>query len=445
MHPLRSLCRTIPPLSLLFFSLLIVANFRNYLINPVDRDQINTDLTDQPIPLQQVSGEEKLQQTEETRQLVEHTRQQVEETTQQLLSESANVSSGDWEDKPEETSYDISTTTVSTGDNNLVTAFGIPTITFSQGYAPLFSDFNILRSTDDRTVSLLLNQYSGSGFISADYYDYGFFSAKIKLPGNYSAGIVVAFYTSNVNIYDKTHDELDFEFLGNIHGKPWKFQTNLYGNGSTHRGREERYNLWFDPAKEVHRYTIVWTSKKIIFYIDETPIREVVRNEAMGLDYPSKPMSLYATIWDASSWATNGGKYKVQYRYQPFVAEFSELALAGCTIDPSQPAQAAGCADKIAELDTADFATITPEGRQAMLQFRTKHMYYSYCYDTLRYNVTPPECVIVPAEQEIFNEKGRLKGVTNIKFGRRRHRGRRRGSRRKGNPGGFGWCQGVNP
>ncbi|CAH2042951.1 unnamed protein product, partial [Thlaspi arvense] len=407
---------TIPPLSLLFFSLLIVANFRIYLINPVDRDQINTDLTDQPIPLQQVSGEEKLQQTEETRQLVEHTRQQVEETTQQLLSESANVSSGDWEDKPEETSYDISTTTVSTGDNNLVTAFGIPTITFSQGYAPLFSDFNILRSTDDRTVSLLLKhtrfcpymQRDWSGFISADYYDYAakelyMITSHIT---NYHFMFITLVQTSNVNIYDKTHDELDFEFLGNIHGKPWKFQTNLYGNGSTHRAE-----------------------KSVITCGSIRPKKSIgggpQRGHGPGL--PFKAMSLYATIWDASSWATNGGKYKVQYRYQPFVAEFSELALAGCTIDPSQPAQAAGCADKIAELDTADFATITPEGRQAMLQFRTKHMYYSYCYDTLRYNVTPPECVIVPAEQEIFNEKGRLKGVTNIKFGRRRHRGRRRG------------------
>ncbi|KAI7995727.1 putative xyloglucan endotransglucosylase/hydrolase protein 30 [Camellia lanceoleosa] len=77
------------------------------------------------------------------------------------------------------------------GFNNL------STITFSKGYNPLFSDFNILRSSDDRTVSLLLNRFSGSGFISSDYYNYELFSAKIKLPSNYSAGIVVAFYISS--------------------------------------------------------------------------------------------------------------------------------------------------------------------------------------------------------------------------------------------------------
>ena len=58
------------------------------------------------------------------------------------------------------------------------------------------------------------------------------------------------------------------------------------------------------------------------FYIDEVPIREVLRSEEMGGDYPSKPMSLYATIWDASNWATSGGKYKVNYKYAPFVTEF---------------------------------------------------------------------------------------------------------------------------
>nr|GEV25891.1 RNA-directed DNA polymerase, eukaryota [Tanacetum cinerariifolium] len=73
--------------------------------------------------------------------------------------------------------------------------------------------------------------------------------------------------TSNGDGFQKTHDELDFEFLGNIKGKPWRFQTNLYGNGSTSRGREERYTLWFDPTKAYHRYTILWTSSKIMYPI----------------------------------------------------------------------------------------------------------------------------------------------------------------------------------
>ena len=36
----------------------------------------------------------------------------------------------------------------------------------------------------------------GSGFISTDSYQHGFFSASIKLPRGYTAGVVVAFYIS---------------------------------------------------------------------------------------------------------------------------------------------------------------------------------------------------------------------------------------------------------
>lgn len=36
----------------------------------------------------------------------------------------------------------------------------------------------------------------GSGFISSDMYQHGFFSALIKLPSDYTAGVVVAFYVS---------------------------------------------------------------------------------------------------------------------------------------------------------------------------------------------------------------------------------------------------------
>ncbi|KAI7988403.1 putative xyloglucan endotransglucosylase/hydrolase protein 30 [Camellia lanceoleosa] len=330
---------------------------------------------------------------------------------------------------------------------NFAAAFNLSTITFDQGYSPLFSDFNIIRSDDDKSVSLLLNRLSGSGFISSDYYNYGLFSANIKLPSNYSAGIVM----SNGDVFEKTHDELDFEFLGNIHGRPWRFQTNLYGNGSTHRGREERYTLWFDPAKEFHRYTILWTSKKYHvsissdfsfnfrfsfprkFYVDDVPIREVVRSKAMGADYPSKPMSLYATIWDASTWATNGGKYKVNYRFQPFVSEFSDLVLQGCPVDPIQQLPAPDCNNSTAALEAANFSNITAEGRKSMSRFRERYMYYSYCYDTVRYPVPPPECMIVPSEQHLFKETGKLKDALKMKFGRHpTHRRRRsRGSKRK--------------
>ena len=141
----------------------------------------------------------------------------------------------------------------------------------------------------------------------------------------------------------------------------------------------------------------------------------------MGSDFPSKPMSLYATIWDASTWATNGGKYKVNYKYAPFVAEFKDLVLQGCPSNPLQELPGTASAACRAGLESEDFAAVTPQRLAAMRRFRQRFMYYSYCYDTVRYPVPPPECVIVPSERRLFKETGRLK------FG-----GSHRGSRRRG-------------
>ncbi|ESQ33597.1 hypothetical protein EUTSA_v10008109mg [Eutrema salsugineum] len=299
------------------------------------------------------------------------------------------------------------------------------TLSFEESLSPLFGDANLVRSPDDLSVRLLLDRYTGSGFISSNMYQHGFYSSMIKLPADYTAGVVVAFYTSNGDVFEKTHDELDIEFLGNIKGKPWRFQTNLYGNGSTHRGREERYRLWFDPSKEFHRYSILWTPHKIIFWVDDVPIREVIRSEAMGADYPAKPMSLYATIWDASDWATSGGKYKANYKFAPFVAEFKSFSLDGCSVDPIQEVPT-DCSDSVEFLESQDYSSINSRQRAAMRRFRQRFMYYSYCYDTVRYPEPPPECVIVPAEKDRFRDTGRLKfGGTEARERRRNRRQQR--------------------
>uniref|UniRef100_A0A7N0U438 Xyloglucan endotransglucosylase/hydrolase n=1 Tax=Kalanchoe fedtschenkoi TaxID=63787 RepID=A0A7N0U438_KALFE len=295
------------------------------------------------------------------------------------------------------------------------------TVSYDEKFAPLFAEFNIKHHEGGDGVDLHLNRHAGSGFISTDMYNYGFFSARIKLPGNHTSGIVVALYTSNGDVFGKTHDELDIEFLGGAPGRPWRFQTNLYGNGSTSRGREERYTLWFDPTKEYHRYSILWSSRSAVFYVDDVPVREVIKSEEMGADYPSKPMSLYATIWDASEWATGGGRYKVDYKHAPFVARFKELVLDGCATGPIRQAGAASeCGDAHDELEATD--------RASMRRFRQKHMYYSYCYDVRRYPAALPECVINPVEKQRFKESGRLRFGGGHRRQRRKRSGRSRGS-----------------
>lgn len=152
------------------------------------------------------------------------------------------------------------------------------------------------------------------------------------------------------------------------------------------------------------------------FYVDNVPIREFKRTESMGGDFPSKPMTLYATIWDGSDWATNGGKYRVNYKYAPYIAEFSDLVLHGCAFDPIE---------HMARCDNAEGSEGIPTGvtrvqRIKMEGIRKKHMTYSYCYDHIRYKVPPSECVINPQEAE------RLRTFDPVTFGNgRRHHSKR--------------------
>ncbi|KAG2707610.1 hypothetical protein I3843_05G142700 [Carya illinoinensis] len=291
-----------------------------------------------------------------------------------------------------------------------------PIMAFDEGYTQLFGSDNMAVHREGKLVHLSLDERTGSGFVSQDLYLHGFFSVSIKLPADYTAGVVVAFYMSNGDMFEKNHDEIDFEFLGNIRGKNWRIQTNVYGNGSTSIGREERYSLWFDPSDNFHQYSILWTDSQIIFYVDNVPIREFKRTESMGGDFPSKPMTLYATIWDGSDWATNGGKYRVNYKYAPYMAEFSDFVLHGCAVDPIE---------HLAKCDNPQSSEAIPTGitsvqRIKMESFRKKLMTYSYCYDRVRYKVSPVECVINPQEAE------RLRLFDPVTFGRgRRHHGKR--------------------
>ncbi|KAK9052100.1 hypothetical protein SSX86_028728 [Deinandra increscens subsp. villosa] len=277
-----------------------------------------------------------------------------------------------------------------------------PRIPFTEGMSTLFGPTNVHFKSNGSYADIILDKTSGSGLISKNRYYHGFFSAAIKLPAGFTSGVVLAFYMSNADVFPHNHDEIDFELLGYAKRRQWVLQTNMYGNGSVKTGREEKVYLWFDPTQEFHQYTILWNNHHIVFLVDNIPIREVIHNQAISPAYPSKPMSLYATIWDASEWATSGGKYPVDYKYAPFVGSLGELEIVGClmpkTNSPNATANASASCVKnatVSSLDPVDgeeYARLSKQQKVGLNWVRSKHMYYSYCKDTKRYKVLPPEC-----------------------------------------------------
>ncbi|XP_071735044.1 xyloglucan endotransglucosylase/hydrolase 2-like isoform X1 [Rutidosis leptorrhynchoides] len=240
----------------------------------------------------------------------------------------------------------------------------------------------ILNGGQDLTLSL--DQYSGSGFQSKHEYLFGRFDMQLKLVPDNSAGTVTTFYLSSQGA---GHDEIDFEFLGNSSGNPYTIHTNVFSKGKG--DKEQQFHLWFDPTAAFHTYTIVWNAQRIIFLIDNIPVRVFNNHEAAGVPFPtSQPMRVYASLWNADDWATQGGRVKTDWTKAPFTAyyrKFNANANKAGTNSVSTSSEYENQEWKTQEIDAA--------GRNRIRWVQNKHMIYNYCNDHKRFpNGVSAEC-----------------------------------------------------
>ncbi|CAL5086739.1 unnamed protein product [Urochloa decumbens] len=259
------------------------------------------------------------------------------------------------------------------------------TIPFNRAYANKWGPQHQTLSGDHSSLTIWLDKTCGSGFKSKHAYRNGYFSTRIKLPAGYTAGTNTAFYLSNNEAHPGFHDEIDMEFLGTIPGEPYTLQTNVYVRGSGDGrivGREMRFHLWFDPTAGYHTYAILWNPDAITFFVDDVPVRRYERRAE--LTFPDRPMWVYGSIWDASDWATDDGRHRADYSYQPFVAHLDRFVIAGCSVAAPPacrpvPASPAG-------------AGLTAQQYAAMRWAQQAHMVYYYCNDFRRDHSLTPEC-----------------------------------------------------
>ncbi|KAG7547876.1 Glycoside hydrolase family 16 [Arabidopsis suecica] len=257
---------------------------------------------------------------------------------------------------------------------------------FDENYVVTWGQDHVFKSNQGKEVQLSMDYSSGSGFESKNHYGSGLFQMRIKVLGNNSAGVVTAFYLTSKG---DTQDEVDFEFLGNIEGKPITLQTNVYTEG---RGnREQRFSLWFDPTTDFHTYGILWNPYHIVFYVDNVPIRVFNNNTINGMSYPSKPMQVVSSLWDGENWATDGGKTKINWAYAPFKAHFQGFSDSGCHVDDLSN-NYNSCGSSMYWWNTMKYKLLSVYEQKVYKDVREKYMNYDYCSDQARFPIFPNEC-----------------------------------------------------
>ena len=124
------------------------------------------------------------------------------------------------------------------------------------------------------------------------------------------------------------------------------------------------------------------------FYVDDIPIRVYKNLTYRQVEYPSQGMQVRATLWDRDSWATEGGRQKLNWTCAPFVAEFLGFSIDGCEITTTHVA----CSSMDWWWNDAIYKELTPSQESAYQSVVKKYVYYDYCLDKARFTVPPPEC-----------------------------------------------------
>ncbi|KAM6552777.1 hypothetical protein CsatB_013539 [Cannabis sativa] len=242
-------------------------------------------------------------------------------------------------------------------------------------------------------LNVMLDKVSGSGFESNDKYLFARIDMQIKLVAGNSAGTVTAFFLSSQG---KGHDEIDFEFLGNVSGQPYTVHTNVFCDGEGKR--EQQFHLWFDPTADFHKYSILWSPHHIVWLVDETPIREYKNMESKGIPFPKdQAMKLYSSLWNADDWATRGGLIKTDWSKAPFKASFKEFRAEKYKCDWSRGyASCSPPSKSIFSFWTSPdvlFKSLTNGAMGKLNWVKNNYMIYNYCKDWKRFpNGLPKEC-----------------------------------------------------
>ncbi|CAI9098535.1 OLC1v1035200C1 [Oldenlandia corymbosa var. corymbosa] len=315
--------------------------------------------------------------------------------------------------------------------------------TFNRNFILSWGEERAQIQENGELLTLSLDRISGSGFESKKEYLFGKIDMQIKLvPGN-SAGTVTTYYLSSEG---STHDEIDFEFLGNSSGNPYTLHTNVFSQGKGNR--EQQFFLWFDPTEDFHTYSFLWNPKCIVLSVDGIPIREFKNMEkTIGVPYPKdQPMRIYSSLWNADEWATQHGRVKTDWSLAPFTASYRNYDAQACIWSQRTKTSSCDSSDPSSEDNSWLNEELDSKTRERIKEIQKKHMVYNYCEDPWRFpEGLAPECLLdkpksndrnsnrISSNMVENNNNNNNNNNRNTVVPRKPRRGKRRSRSRRGN------------
>lgn len=126
--------------------------------------------------------------------------------------------------------------------------------------------------------------------------------------------------------------------------------------------------------------------------VDFVPIRTYRNYADKGVPYPRwQPMSIKISLWDGNTWATRGGKDKIDWSKGPFTTSFRNYKIDACV----WKGNARFCRGESSTnwWHKHRFSSLSWTQTRWFKWVRKYHLIYDYCQDNKRFlNNLPKEC-----------------------------------------------------
>ncbi|XP_012837529.1 PREDICTED: probable xyloglucan endotransglucosylase/hydrolase protein 25 [Erythranthe guttata] len=135
-------------------------------------------------------------------------------------------------------------------------------------------------------------------------------------------------------------------------------------------------------------YYIIVSMHACSYMVDNIPIRVFNNYIANGVQYPtSQPMKVYASLWNADDWATQGGQVKTDWTKAPFTATYKNYNANGCIVNGTTNS----CTNKPRQ--SWQTMGLDANAKKKIQTLQQKYMIYNYCTDLKRFpQGLPREC-----------------------------------------------------